>query len=313
VTPAAGSRSFRTGIVATAPAATRKEWLDRVRRIDEQGHDVLLMPDHVGLWPPFTPIVAAAEASDRLRFGTFVLNNEFWNPVLLAREVAAVDVLTGGRLELGLGAGHAAIEFDACGIPYDPPRVRVGRLADAVPLVRRLLAGEPVNHDGAYRLEGAVTGLATVQSPVPVMVGGDGDRVLQIAAQHADIIGLVGFASGTGSVHTNLSHFTWDGLADRIAHARHCAGPRFDELELSVLVQWVTIVDDVRAAAEEFAGGANVDVDLVLDSPFVLFGSESAIADQLDRLRSELGVTYVTTFEHSAEPLATVAAGASRQ
>jgi probable F420-dependent oxidoreductase len=295
---------FRTGVSATTPAASRKEWVDRVRRLDDQGHDVLLMPDHLGLWPPFTPLVAAAEASDRLRFGTLVLNNEFWNPVLLAREAAAVDVLTGGRLELGLGAGHAALEFAASGITYDPPGVRVGRLAEAVPLVRRLLAGEAVNHDGAFHLEGANLGLATAQSQVPVMVGGNGDRVLRIAAEHADIVGLVGFTSGTGLVHTDLSHFTWDGLADRIAHVRRCAGPRFDGLELSVLVQRVTIADAPRVAAEEFAGGGDVDVDTLLDSPFALFGSGAAIAERLERLRAEHGVTYVTTFEHSAEALA---------
>jgi probable F420-dependent oxidoreductase len=309
----AGGRTFRTGIVAMAPAATRTEWLDGVRRIDAQGHDVLLMPDHLGMWPPFTPLVAAAEASDRLRFGTLVLNNEFWNPVLLAREATAVDVLTGGRLELGIGAGHAAIEFAACGIPYEPPGARVGRLAEAAPLVRRLLAGEAVNHDGAYRLDGAATGLAAAQAPVPVMVGGNGDRVLRIAAQHADIVGLVGFTAGTGLVHTDLSHFTWAGLADRIAHVRRCAGPRFDELELSVLVQRVRIVDDAGAAAAEFAGGTGVDVDMLLDSPFVLFGTESSIANRLERLRTEHGVSYVTTFEHSAEPLATAAARMSRQ
>ena len=275
-----------------------------MRRLDDQGHDVLLMPDHLGLWPPFTPLVAAAEASDRLRFGTLVLNNEFWNPVLLAREAAAVDVLTGGRLELGLGAGHAALEFAASGITYDSPGVRVGRLAEAVPLVRRLLAGEAVNHDGAFHLEGANLGLATAQSQVPVMVGGNGDRVLRIAAEHADIVGLVGFTSGTGLVHTDLIHFTWDGLADRIAHVRRCAGPRFDGLELSVLVQRVTIADAPRVAAEEFAGGGDVDVDTLLDSPFALFGSGAAIAERLERLRAEHGVTYVTTFEHSAEALA---------
>jgi probable F420-dependent oxidoreductase len=222
-------------------------------------------------------------------------------------------VLTGGRLELGIGAGHAAIEFAACGIPYEPPGARVGRLAEAAPLVRRLLAGEAVNHDGAYRLEGAATGLAAAQAPVPVMVGGNGDRVLRIAAQHADIVGLVGFTAGTGLVHTDLSHFTWAGLADRIAHVRRCAGPRFDELELSVLVQRVRIVDDAGAAAAEFAGGTGVDVDMLLDSPFVLFGTESSIANRLERLRTEHGVSYVTTFEHSAEPLATAAARMSRQ
>jgi probable F420-dependent oxidoreductase len=311
MTSTVAARQLRTGIVAMEPPATLRQWLDRVRRIDGQGHDVLLMPDHLGLWPPFSPLVAAAGASDRLRIGTQVLNTEFWNPVLLAREAAAVDVLTGGRLELGFGAGHAAVEFRAAGIAYDPPRERVARLAEAVPLVRRLLAGERVDHDGRYHLDAAVTGLATPQSPVPVLVGGNGDRVLRIAAEHADVVGLVGFTAGTGQVHTNLSHFTWDGLAERITQVRRCAGDRFGDIELSVLVQKVDVTDDRRAAAEAFAGGLDVDLDILLDSPFALFGPATDIADQLARLRSEHGVTYVTTFEHSAEALAAaVAAGA---
>jgi hypothetical protein len=114
-------------------------------------------------------------------------------------------------------------------------------------------------------------------------------------------------------IHTDLSHFTWDGLADRIAHLRCCAGPRFDDLELSVLVQRVTITDDPRVAAEEFGGGADIHLDMLLDSPFALFGSESAIADQLDRLRSEHGVGYVTTFEHSAEALGATRSRTARQ
>jgi probable F420-dependent oxidoreductase len=311
-TPRSGQpgRPFRTGIVAVAPPASRDDWRERVRRIDRQGHDVLLTADHLGMWPPLPPLLAAAEVSERLRFGTQVLNNEFWNPVLLARDAAAVDVLTGGRLELGFGAGHAAVEFAATGIAYDRPGLRVDRLAAAVPAVRRLLAGETVDLErGPYRLAGAELGFAAAQSPVPVLVGGNGDRVLRIAAAHADIVGLVGFTSGTGQVHTDISHFTWGGLADRIAHVRRHAGDRFPALELSVLVQKAAVTADRRRAATEFAAGVVDDVSVLLDSPFLLFGSEGEIADQLIRLRDDMGVTYVTTFEHSSGALAAGAAG----
>ena len=302
MTAATPSTRLRTGIVAIGVPASRAEWRDRVRRIDGQGHDVLLMADHLGLWPPLPPLVAAAEVSERLRFGTQVLNNEFWNPVLVAREAAAVDVLTGGQLELGAGAGHAQVEFAATGIPYDPPADRVTRLAEAVPVVRRLLAGERVDHDGRYTLDGAELGFAAAQSPVPIMVGGNGDRVLRLAAEEADIVGLTGLTSGTGRTHTDLSHFTWAGLADRIDHVRRHAGDRFAGLELSVLVQLVQVTDDRRAAAEAFAQG-QVDPEPLLDSPFVLVGTAAHLADQLDRLR-EVGVGYVTTFEAGAEALA---------
>ena len=291
--------TLRTGIVALEAPADPLAWRDRVRAVDDQGHDVLLMPDHLGMWPPFTPLVAAAQASDRLRFGTQVLNIDFWNPVLLAREVAAADVLTGGRLEVGFGAGHAAVEYAAAGIGYDRPAVRIGRLAEAVPIVRRLLAGETIDHHGEhYRCERAEIGIAPTQQPVPVMVGGNGDRLLRLAAAEADIVGLTGFTAGTGRTHTDLSHFTWDGLADRIAHVRRHGGTGV----LSVLVQHVEITSDRRAAAAAFAQG-RVDVDVVADSPFVLLGSEAGVAEQLARLQAA-GVSYVTAFERSAAALA---------
>jgi len=273
--------NFRTGIVARSTPATRAEWDDEVRRVDDLGHDVLLIPDHLGLWPPLSPLVAAAYVSDRLRFGVQVLNNEFWNPVLLAREVEAVDVLTGGRLELGFGAGHAQVEFEMAGIPYDPPGARIDRLAAAVPRVRELLVA---------------------RDHIPFMVGGNGDRVLALAATEADIVGLTGFTSGTGRTHTDLSHFTWAGLADRIDHVRRHAGDRFADLELSILVQLAEVTDDRRARADAFGEG-RLDSDVLLDSPFVMLGTPSGLADHLARLR-EMGVAYVTAFDTSAEALA---------
>ena len=117
----ASVRPLRTGIVPRTPFASLDGWRARVRAIDEQGHDVLLVADHVGMVAPLPPLVAAAGTSERLRFGVQVLNNEFWNPVLLAREAATADILTAGRLELGFGAGHAAVEFAAAGIAYDRP------------------------------------------------------------------------------------------------------------------------------------------------------------------------------------------------
>jgi probable F420-dependent oxidoreductase len=300
--------SLRTGVVTPTPPTTRGEWDQRVRRVDDLGHDVLLIPDHLGLWPPLSPLVAAASVSDRLRFGVQVLNNEFWNPVLLARDAAAADVLTDGRLELGFGAGHTADEFAAAGIPYERPAVRVARLAEAVPLVRRLLAGETVDHDGdRYRLVAAATELATAQHPVPVMIGGNGDRLLSLAAREADIVSLVGFTAGTGRTHNDLSHFTWDGLADRIGHVRAQAGDRFDAVELSILVQHVEVTPDRRAAAERWAGGV-LDAGILLDSPFVLLGTPGDLADQVSRL-AQAGVTYLTTFEPCAEALATATRG----
>jgi probable F420-dependent oxidoreductase len=272
--------------------------------LDDSGYDVVLCPDHLGLWPPFTPLVVAAEVSDRLRFATQVLNIEFWNPALLAREAAAVDILTDGRLELGFGAGHAEEEFRAAGLDYPPPRERVDHLAEAVPLVRRLLAGETVSSGGHYPLDSSTTGLHTVQDRVPIMVGGNGDRVLELAALTADIVGLVGFTAGTGQHATSLTHFGWDGLANRVAHVRHLAAERVDELELSLLVQAVFVTDNRAATAERIAGAFHETPDFILDSPFVLIGTDIEVADQLRRLRSDHGVTYITVFDSYAADFA---------
>lgn len=295
---------MRFGAVMMQAPERAREWRDRVVRIDDLGFDVLLMPDHLGLMSPFPPLVAAAGASGRLRLGVQVTNINFWNPALLARDAATTDLLSDGRLELGLGAGHAQEEFTAIGVPYERPAQRVALLEAAVPVLRELLAGGTVTTTTPLDMADCGLGLPRAQTTVPLMVGGNGDRVLALAGTHADIVGLVGFTSGTGRTHTDLSHFTWVGLADRIAHVRRSAGDRFDALELSVLVQHVAVADDRDAALAAFIGDAPVPVDAVADSPFVLAGSAGHIAAQLARLRDEHGVTYVTAFESSAAALA---------
>jgi probable F420-dependent oxidoreductase len=300
---------FRFGVSALSAAPDRATWQDQARRYEDLGFDVLLVADHLGaMFPPLVPLVSAADATERLRVGTLVLNNDFWHPVLLARDAAAVDVLTDGRLELGVGAGHAQVEYESAGLRYDRPPVRIDRLAEALPLVRRLLDGESVDHDGAnYTLRAATNGFATVQPRVPLLVGGNGDRLLAVAARHADIVGLVGFTSGTGQVHSDLSHFTWTGLAERIDHVRHHAGDRFDALELNVLVQRVAL-GDKQVVAEELATQTGQPAELFLDSPFVMLGSPADLADHVSRL-CEVGVTYLVAFaERGAADLAPVIA-----
>jgi probable F420-dependent oxidoreductase len=296
--------------VSVFSAPDRETWQAEARRYEDLGFDVLLVPDHLGgMFPPLTALVSAADATDRLRVGTFVLNNDFWNPVLLARDAAAVDLLTDGRLELGLGAGHAQVEYEAAGLTYDRPVTRVARLDEALPVLRRLLAGETVDHVGLhYRLQAAATGIAPAQAAVPLLVGGNGDRLLASAARYADIVGLAGFTAGTGQVHTNLSHFSWAGLENRIAHVRAHAGHRFADLELNVLVQRV-VAGDRRAAADELAAATGRDAAEFVDSPFVILGDGDAGREHVERL-AELGVTYVVAFaERGADDFAaTIAA-----
>ena len=294
-------RPFRFG-VSTSSAPDRAEWRQRARDYEAMGFDTLVVADHLGgLYSPMTALLAAADATERLRIGTFVLNNDFRSPLLLAREAVTLDLLSGGRLELGLGAGHAKEEYEAAGLRYDRPGVRVARLAETVPLLRRLLGGETVDCDGAHvTLHQAAVGLAAAQERIPLLVGGNGDDVLALAATEADIVGLVGFTSGTARRHTDLSHFTWAGLEERIAHVRRSAGARFDALELNVLVQMVR-VGDRRAVAEEVAAVFEQPAALILDSPFVMVGDTAAMVEHLEGLRAA-GVTYVVAFHERGAP-----------
>ena len=301
-------RPLRFG-VSTSSAADRDEWRQRARQYEAIGFDTLVVADHLGgVLSPMTALLAAAEATERLRIGTFVLNNDFWSPLLLAREAVTLDQLSGGRLELGVGAGHAREEYEAAGLRYDPPAVRVARLAETVPVLRRLLDGETVDHEGAHvTLRHATVGVAAAQPRIPLLVGGNGDAVLATAAAHADTVGLVGFTAGTGRRHTNLSHFTWAGLDERMAHVRRAAGSRAHALELNVLVQIVG-VGDRGALADEVGAAFHQPAELILDSPFVMLGDAEAMVDHVERLRAA-GVSYVVAFaERGAADLAPVIA-----
>jgi probable F420-dependent oxidoreductase len=285
--------------IAISTGAPADRWATVARDVESMGFDVLHLADHLvdGLPPPFAGLAAAAEATERLVVGNMVLAVDFRHPAVLAREAAMLAEVSGGRFELGIGAGHAKDEWDAIGMPFDEPRVRVGRLGEAVEILRRLLDGEEVTFDGEhYRLD-AHRCWPVPTAPLPILVGGNGDRVLTIAARHADIVGFTGFGRAPDG-RPALTHFTAAGLDDRIAHVHAAAAARADTLRFQVLVQRVVITGDRRSAADAIAAemrGA-VDVDDVLDSPFVLLGTAEEIADQLRERSARHGVETWTVF-----------------
>jgi probable F420-dependent oxidoreductase len=294
-------------VTVVSPARVRS-WVADVRAYEAAGFGALYVPDHVGLVDPFVALGAAAVVTDRMRVGTYVLNGEFWNPVLLARAAATVAAVSNGRFDLGLGAGHARVEFEQSGIPYPSAHERVDRLAATVDVVTRLLAGETVD-DERFGLRDASVG--EIATRARVLVGGNGDRVLHLAGERADAVGLTGFTSGTEQVHTNLSHWTWDGLADRIAHVERAAHAvrRSTPVARTLLVQRVIVTDDRRRAAHALADATGTPVEAHLDSPFVLLGTEHELADQLHRLRDDARIDTVTVFDRDAEAIAPLLAG----
>jgi probable F420-dependent oxidoreductase len=285
-------RPFRFGYQAKTCSAD--ELRAQARAAEDAGFDVFHTSDHVADgWSPLAPLMAVADATTRIRVGPLVLNNDFHSPVQLAQELASIDHLSGGRLEVGLGAGHSFTEYAAVGLPFDPPPVRKARLAEAVELLRRLLDGETVTHDGDhYRLHDVRT-LRSRQAHVPILVGVNGRRALAHAARHADIVGLtmLGRTLEDGQHH----EVRWDPerLDATIDHIQKEAGERVVRLELNVLVQAVVVTDDRREAAHALLSEApGLLLDHALVTPFLALGSHDEIAQHLVACRDRWGISY---------------------
>ena len=290
-----------------ATAGSAAEWQARARQAEELGYSTLLIPDHLAdCLSPWTALAAAAAATERLRVGTLVLNNDFRHPVLVAREAATLDLLSGGRLELGLGAGHMRSEYDEAGIRFDAAGVRVDRLGESLAIVKGLLAGDQVNYEGShYQVRGHTIWPRPARRP-PIIVGGNGDRLLALAAREADIVGLVGFSARRGGTEHDLSAFTAGGIEAKLAVVRESADDRLPEIELNALVQRVVVTDDRQATAEELPMRRVLTTDEILDSPFLLIGTHDEMADALIRRRERYGISYWVVFEPAIEALAPV-------
>ena len=302
---------FRFG-VNVGPSRSQAEWAEKARKMEGLGYDALTVPDHLAeFFAPMPALVSAAEATKTLRVGTNVLNNDFRHPVLVAREAATVDLLTGGRLLLGLGAGHMRSEYDQAGLSFDTGATRVERLAEAVTVIKGLLRGEQVTFSGQhYRVTGHRGHPLPVQRPhPPIVISGNGRRLLTLAAREADIVGLSGITFRRGGTAPDLSAWKASGISERLQLVREVSGDRYARLQLNVLVQRVVVTDDRREAAEELASHwTQLTPDEILQSPYVLIGSVNQIIEDLQSRRERWDISYFTVFETYADALAPVVA-----
>jgi probable F420-dependent oxidoreductase len=262
---------FGVGLQAARRAQSVQDW---ARRMEGMGYDVVHMADHLYTTAPFPMMTALALATEKLRVGTFVLNAGFYKPALLARDVSSLRDLSGGRFDLGLGAGYSKEEFEQAEIPYPTARERVDWLAHIT---------EHMNEH---------------VPDVPILIAGNGNRLLTLAAQRADIIGFTGGAPATDDT---------DPLADRIDFVRTAAGDRFDSLELNLSIIGMPTDDsgipDLTQARRSLADLSDEDV---LRTPTVLSGSTTDIADTIRHYRDHYGVTYITVQQIHAEAFAKV-------
>ncbi|WP_327358167.1 LLM class F420-dependent oxidoreductase [Streptomyces sp. NBC_01304] len=282
-------RPFRFGI-NMLNASTEADWRAKCRRAEELGYDVILVPDHLGMPAPFPALVAAAEATERPRVGTFVLNAGFWNPALLAREVATTDALTGGRLELGLGTGYVQAEHDSAGLPWGTPGERVTHLQRTIEELDRLLGSDE------HRPQ-------PVQRPrPPLLIGANGDRMLKLTARHAQTAAFP--AARTDGPGGKLIPLSPEELDERVARYREfeAAAGRSEPAELNLLLQFVAITDDPSAAVADLASRLpDLTTEEVLALPLTLVGTRDEVIDQVLTLRERYGFSYLTVLDDFME------------
>jgi probable F420-dependent oxidoreductase len=299
-------RPFRFGVQLRG-ASSVQDWREKCRKVEALGYDTLLVADHFprGLGA-FTALASAAAVTDRIRVGTFVLANDFRHPANLAKEAATLDLLSDGRLELGIGAGWLRSEYEATGIPFDSAAVRIDRLAEALPLVKRLWTEDSVSHQGRFY---NVTELSIFPRPAqtphpPLLVGGGGRRVLSLAARYADIVALNPRATPEGTPdHTDI---TAEVTTQKLTWIREVAGERFPDLELNIVLLRVAPTDDRAATSHNLADELNLTPVEVAESPHMLLGTADEMAEMLRRRRSMYGISYISVTEDGLEPFAPV-------
>ena len=280
-------------------------WAVLARRVESLGYDVLVMPDHLGhQLSPFAALGAAASATTTLRVGAFVFANDYRHPLILAREAATLDFLSGGRFEIGMGAGWMTSDYRELGMTYDPASQRVDRLEEAVPLIKQLLAGEHVTHHGThYNLDNAYAGVTPVQRPrPPLAIGAGGPRMLRLAAREADIVGLTpGFSERGWPL---FSQATEKATAAKMAVVKEAAGDRFERLEINLWVSSAGLVGSGNSWLGSAAAATAKAATSLYGSPYVLYGTLKGARDQLLRRRDKLGISYYTFPSRSMETMA---------
>jgi probable F420-dependent oxidoreductase len=306
----AHQRPFRFGVQASR-AATGRDWLELARRTEALGYSALLMPDHFGdQLAPVPALAAAAACTTTLRIGALVFDNDYRHPVVLAKEAATLDLLSEGRLELGLGAGWLATDYQQSGIPYDEPRVRIDRMVEGLAVLKGLLAGGRFSYTGSHYTIAEVEGCPRpVQQPhPPILIGGGGKRILSIAAREANTVGVTANARlGYIGPHT-ARDVTAAAFDQKLAWVREAAGPRFDDLELQVGNFLFRLTDDPEGIGQRAAQAMAMDYEEVRDTPLVLLGSEEQIVELLLQRRERYGFSFVTVSGDVVEEFAPIVA-----
>ncbi|MFV0257868.1 MAG: TIGR03621 family F420-dependent LLM class oxidoreductase [Acidimicrobiales bacterium] len=303
-------RPFRFGVQARG-AADRAGWVETARAAEDLGYSILTMPDHLDdQFSPVPALATVAAVTDRLRIGFLVLGNDYRHPVFLAKEAATLDLLSDGRLELGLGAGWMRADYDQAGLAYDPPGIRIDRLTEAVAVLEACFSGAAADHHGRYyQVDGLVSTPAPVQRPrPPLLIGGGGPRMLRTAGRLADIVGVNPDLRAGAITAAMAADVTAERVAEKVSWVRDGAGDRFPDIELQVRPFVVEVTDRRQETATQLAGAFGLTAEQGLASPLALVGSPGQMADDLRRRREEFGFSYVVVAADVLEDFAPVVA-----
>lgn len=300
--------SFRFSVQASAPRLAA-EWRELGRRAEDLGYSALSVSDHLDAeMAPLIALAVTAEATRDLRLTTLVLGNDFRHPLFLAKQAATLDLLSDGRLELGLGAGWKTTDYEQSGMELDRPSVRIARLAESVEILKRCFDEGPFDFDGEhYTVRGHDGQPTCVQSPhPPILLAGGGRKMLTLAASVADIVGLnANMAAGVIDQRAGASA-TVEATDEKLGWIRDAAGDRFVDIELQTRVHMSQITDDPEGLAELMAPALGLDAEAALASPHVLIGSVGQCVETLLAWRERWGLTYIGLNEDSLVEFAPV-------
>jgi probable F420-dependent oxidoreductase len=295
---------------------TADAWIRLARQTENLGYSTFLVrdhfvPDHFGnQFAPFSALMAAASVTKTMRVGSLVIDNDYRHPVVLAKEAATLDLLSGGRFELGLGAGFLKTEYDKAGMAFVAPGVRISRLTEALEVLKGLFGEGPVTFHGQhYRIDGLDGYPKPAQRPhPPIHIGAGRKRMLMLAGREADTVGLLNSSTRTGTLVDDPVERLADTLTQKLAWVREGAGERFTQIELSMTMVLV-VTHDRRQAAETLmhAHGWNTITPAdVLDMPSIFIGSIDEICEVMEARRERFGVSYYVVPDRLRDTLAPI-------
>ena len=272
------------------------------------------MPDHfTDQLAPVPALMSVADATSKLRVGALVWDNDYKHPVVLAKELATMDLLSDGRLELGIGAGWMISDYEQSGIPYDRAGLRIDRMIEGIDVMKGCFAQGEFSYAGKHYTITNYNGTPKpIQAPCPpILIGGGGKRVLTYAAQVADIIGINATMSAGAVGPEAISTMTAEAVDEKVDIVREAVGYRLDHVEMNIRAFMVNITDDATGAISRLAKGIGVEEKMVADTPFALMGPPSKLIEDLIARRERWGFSYVIVGGEDIEKFAPVVAALS--